>query len=1070
MATPTSSSLFSRLTTVFRFLSLRSDIDNIILELLGQFSLEKIYAEADKEVYQDLVITLLVQLNTIINVQRLTLPSENSQVGWYLGFLASWEVTLRAVEFVMQIVVEGRESLWEARLLREKYLAEVLLNALRFLTLHPKIPSSRAKDRRDRFARLHRQLERIFDSYSGQGTFLLLVCKEITDSLRSEPDGLALPPRLRLELPNLASELYPLPDCLSSQYVASLVPPDGTPSDWLVQFLALRDISQFVVGASVQYVMKRETRDMRLQSSSARTRNAVLHTLENLRMPGHLSKFDLVATFSEAFRIILPNTLDLGRRSSADSDELEIDAIDLLCSKLSDRQLLSRVSDHELNRSISEVTRNIALLDDPSGQFRSSRPRLWVLNCQKGHVVGETQLKAAENMNFPTDRGGTELITLPPQTECIQCGGKVTLARELSVVRYAWDHLKPFESNTDAINVERHLKSHFQLSSPRIDTSMPFHAGYGNVFSGERLGIYHPEPLYSPSSSRSVFPGSISFDQASPVPPSVVSPQTPYSPKFPHKSETPHIENLLEGFTSSDGLCIDTREKSDNPPRISPDAVETPNLPEYSRGNQSRLQSVSSVSLEPESLTKSRTAPPVAPPEKGKSRWRSKLTASRKESTKPTSGDSSSLSSTSLESQKLEEFSLARLASSSKSSSRGKSGKSINVYLSQNSTYALLWTQTVINIWDIGSSTLILGRAIATESNCVLAAVTKVHLAYIIGTRDQKLTLRIVNLIQANIPAIEYRMPSSPWCTSITICPKENQVVVGFDNSIVRFFKTTNSEEPREDRLHNRFHKDCKSCPAIDTLSFSRNGFVLLASTRMRGTIQVYSWRFPFVDFQEVAACRYYIPLHELEDNGTSSAIFRSGMGNEESLICITTWTQSGTPLLIQPHDGHRTEIRTEPSTHQGKLGSRIQGAAFSPTGRELAMVNDKGHVYIISNLNSNPLEVKRIATSKELTTKSDWFAMEFMSLPDEEAIVLAWADSAKGMGYVKKIPVKYSDVSDSLMGPLTPAASRSVQRYELPSEGREIPKQPVELTNNEVPAAPPPPDIVKSYSKGEDS
>jgi hypothetical protein len=276
-------------------------------------------------------------------------------------------------------------------------------------------------------------------------------------------------------------------------------------------------------------------------------------------------------------------------------------------------------------------------------------------------------------------------------------------------------------------------------------------------------------------------------------------------------------------------------------------------------------------------------------------------------------------------------------------------------------------------------------------------------------TLTDRFKLRIVNLIQANIPAIEHRMPSSPWCTSITICPKENQVVVGFDNSIVRFFKTTNSEEPREDRLHNRFHKDCKSCPAIDTLSFSRDGLVLLASTRMRGTIQVYSWRFPFVDFQEVAACRYYIPLHELEDNGTSSAIFRSGMGNEESLICITTWTQSGTPLLIQPHDGHRTEIRTEPSTHQGKLGSRIQGAAFSPTGRELVMVNDKGHVYIISNLNSNPLEVKRIATSKELTTKSDWFAMEFMSLPDEEAIVLAWADSAKGMGYVKKIPVKYS-------------------------------------------------------------
>jgi len=182
--------------------------------------------------------------------------------------------------------------------------------------------------------------------------------------------------------------------------VASLVPPEGPPADWLVQFLALRDISQFVVGASVQYVMKGETCDVRLQSSSAKTRNAVLHALENLRMPGHFSKFDLVATFSDTFRIILPHTLNLGRRSSIDSDELEIDAIDLLCKKLSERQVLSRVSDHELDRSISEIMRNIALFDDPSGHFRSPRPKVWALNCEKAHVVGNSQLKAVANSNF----------------------------------------------------------------------------------------------------------------------------------------------------------------------------------------------------------------------------------------------------------------------------------------------------------------------------------------------------------------------------------------------------------------------------------------------------------------------------------------------------------------------------------------------------------------------------------------------------------------------------------------------------------------------------------------------
>ena len=207
MATPTPS-IFLRHVNAFRLLSLRSDIDNIILEMLGRYSLEQIYSEGDKDAYQHLVVTLLAQLNAIFNVQRLTIPSENLQVGWYLGFLASWEVTLRTVEFVLRIFVEGRESLGEARGLQSKYLAELMINALRFLTLHPKFPANqKAKERRDRFERLHRSIERIFDSHSGPGSFLLQVCKEVTNSLRLDPNGLALPARLKCELPNLATEL-----------------------------------------------------------------------------------------------------------------------------------------------------------------------------------------------------------------------------------------------------------------------------------------------------------------------------------------------------------------------------------------------------------------------------------------------------------------------------------------------------------------------------------------------------------------------------------------------------------------------------------------------------------------------------------------------------------------------------------------------------------------------------------------------------------------------------------------------------------------------------------------------
>jgi len=84
---PVSSSMFMRLVSTWRLLSLRSDVDSVILELLGVFSLEKIYSEGDKETYQQLLVTLLAQLNTIFYIQRLTIPSENLQVGWYLGFI-----------------------------------------------------------------------------------------------------------------------------------------------------------------------------------------------------------------------------------------------------------------------------------------------------------------------------------------------------------------------------------------------------------------------------------------------------------------------------------------------------------------------------------------------------------------------------------------------------------------------------------------------------------------------------------------------------------------------------------------------------------------------------------------------------------------------------------------------------------------------------------------------------------------------------------------------------------------------------------------------------------------------
>jgi len=342
-------------------------------------------------------------------------------------------------------------------------------------------------------------------------------------------------------------------------------------------------------------------------------------------------------------------------------------------------------------------------------------------------------------------REGAEVITLLPKSKCIHCGGPVTILREVSLARHVWDILKPLEANADTINIERHLPSQFQLGPPKIETGMPYHPGYSNILSGESQSQRPSDPeSSSPPHSRTTFPSSVSRD--TPVPQTLVS---PLSPSSRHKIDTPRTEfTASEDFASSDGAgYVEIPRPSEAPRRPSVSILESPLSPESSNSrlpNQPRLQSISTVSFEPEAVLRSRTVPLVAPPDRRKSSWASKLTGSRREVVK-SSGDTSSISSTTLESQRLEELSLKSLTTASKVSARGKNAKTINVCLSQNSTYALFWTQMAINIWDVGTSSPLLGRAIATESNCVLAAVTKVHLAYIIGTRDQKLTVRSVH-------------------------------------------------------------------------------------------------------------------------------------------------------------------------------------------------------------------------------------------------------------------------------------------------------------------------------------
>jgi hypothetical protein len=331
------------------------------------------------------------------------------------------------------------------------------------------------------------------------------------------------------------------------------------------------------------------------------------------------------------------------------------------------------------------------------------------------------------------------------------------MMREISIARHTWELLKPLESNADTVNVERHLPTQFQLVPPKTQTVV-------GAYDGCALGLARQsshEPKYSfPDYDRPIFLPSKLLDQSRHNSHAAIS---PHSPSFTPRPDTTHIDpSQTNDITSIDEvLCVDA-QRMFNTRRDSNGVVELPSSGEspYSglsplspdfgitrTENLSRIEKATSIiSIEPIPIRTSRTVPLAAPPKKERTGWRSMLTGPMltgpRKSSIGASGDTSSVSSTIRESQTIDEISLWSLTNAVKSSAKGKPAKKINVFLSQNSTDALFWTPPSIHIWDVGSSPPSFRRAISTESTCVLAAVTKLHLAYIIKTQDHKLTVR----------------------------------------------------------------------------------------------------------------------------------------------------------------------------------------------------------------------------------------------------------------------------------------------------------------------------------------
>lgn len=257
------------------------------------------------------------------------------------------------------------------------------------------------------------------------------------------------------------------------------------------------------------------------------------------------------------------------------------------------------------------------------------------------------------------------------------------MLREITLARHVWELLHPLETDDGTVDTERHLPTQFRLSpaKPEADTSHHHRNKSLNSLKREQL------------------------------------------------QQHAHFAHTWD-FSMTPGSSISTGERS----VLSHGDFDHQSLSESSR----RSSSVPSIGPLPSSPIKEASASDA---DRSKLPWRRRLTLPKRNSTQ-SSSDASSISTGEVESEKLEEISLQRLKDTFKTSGKGKTNKNIYVSLSQNSTDAVFWTQSSVEVWDVGTTPATFIQSFTADGSYIVAAVSKTHLAYIFLSRDRALIVR----------------------------------------------------------------------------------------------------------------------------------------------------------------------------------------------------------------------------------------------------------------------------------------------------------------------------------------
>ncbi|KAH0536833.1 hypothetical protein FGG08_006331 [Glutinoglossum americanum] len=311
-------------------------------------------------------------------------------------------------------------------------------------------------------------------------------------------------------------------------------------------------------------------------------------------------------------------------------------------------------------------------------------------------------------------------------------------------------------------------------------------------------------------------------------------------------------------------------------------------------------------------------------------------------------------------------------------------GAEVNVTLSANCERLITWTNKSLGLYEISEQgetreLMVTPLSEKDQPHMILASVTYCVIVHkgpnsdeassqlSIGYRSESVQADMREQIVFYELSQQFRRMTAyktqEPIQSLALSPDDTHLAVGFTNETIQLLRLNRLSRQTTVTVSNlplrtSSRTSPRSSPPIVSLSFSVDKTQLAAAARDGTVVSAFTSVMPFTS-RKGPYIDESIGVRGDDDQGVSFVICCPG----RSLLCVTYWTRSGIPLLIDCA-AKKSQRLNKPTTRLD-IGTRIQQAAFSKSGSILVLINSAGNIFKISTDDIDHIKAEAIGRSR---------------------------------------------------------------------------------------------------------